>query len=532
MAVSEGPAYLNVPELLEGYRDGSFSPVQIIARTYDRIAELNPAINAHWHLTEALAERDAHASTQRWRAGVPRALEGLPIGIKDVIDVADQPCTGGSRIYRRRRARVDATVVARLRAAGAIVVTKDATTEFGIGGPLNPAFGPTRNPWQSDHWTGGSSCGAASGLAAGTIPLAIGTDAGGSVRMPAAWSGVVGLKPTMGRVSRRGVMPCSWHAEVIGPMARTVSDAWTLLTVISGFDPADSRTVAAPLDTAPLDTAPLNTMRETDIRSLRIGVAPEWWEGIVDSSTRQTVTDAVEALRAAGARIVPLTGLPCARELHDLSYEIVWAEAASIHASHNTSRDMMDPVAVQRLSAGRGVTAAEYFDLLRRRAEAQRRMYAALEPADVLLTPTTITTAPRLDSLNLTVGDQRVPVHQGYALLTAHANLTGFPAIAVPAGFTSEGLPLSLQFTGRPWREATCCRAARAWELLAGQVRAIPDLTDAAHHTSPSEMVQNQSEFLESSPYLSGNLDPGGVDPILGPLATPATLDETGNDRS
>jgi aspartyl-tRNA(Asn)/glutamyl-tRNA(Gln) amidotransferase subunit A len=520
--VSERPAYPSAPELLEGYRDGAFSPVQVIARTYDRIAELNPAINAHWHLTQELAARDAQASAQRWRAGIPRALEGIPIGIKDVIDVAGEPCTGGSRIYRRRRARVDATVVARLRAAGAIVVTKDATTEFGIGGPVNPAFGPTRNPWQLDHWTGGSSCGGASGLAAGTIPLAVGTDAGGSVRMPAAWSGVVGLKPTMGRVSRRGVMPCSWHAEVIGPMARTVSDAWRLLAVISGSDPADPRTVA---------TATPQTSLEVDIRSLRIGVAPEWWEAIVDASTRQAVTDAVEALRAAGARIVPVTGLPSARELHDLSYEIVWAEAASIHASHTDSHDVMDPVAVQRLSAGRDVTAGAYFDLLRRRGDAQRRMYAALEPVDVLLSPTTIATAPRLDSLNLNVGDRTVPVHQGYALLTAHANVTGFPAVAVPAGFTPAGLPLSLQFTGRPWEEAACCRAGRAWELLSGQGQAIPDLSHASPHSSPPGAEQTQSESWETSPYLSGSLDPGGVDPFLGPLATSATLNETGNNR-
>jgi aspartyl-tRNA(Asn)/glutamyl-tRNA(Gln) amidotransferase subunit A len=496
-------------ELLTGYREGAFSPPEIIARTFARIAAVNPVINAHWHTAPDTAAADAARSAERWRAGTPRPLEGVPIGIKDVIDVAGLPCTGGSRVYRHRHARTDATVVARLRAAGAIVVTKDATTEFGIGGPLNPAFGPTRNPWNPGHWTGGSSCGAAAGLAAGTIPLAVGTDAGGSVRMPAAWSGVVGLKPTMGRVGRHGVMPCSWHAEVVGPMARTVADASRLLAVISGYDPSDPRTV-------PIGYEPTT---QVDVRSLRIGVAPDWWRPLVDTATERAVGEAVEAFRDGGAQIVPVSGLPPARELHDLSYAIVFAEAAWIHASHADHHDRMDPVAVQRLDAGRGVTAAEYFALLQRRADAQRRTYAALEDVDVLLTPTTVTTAPRLDQLNLTVDDETVPLHRGYALLTAHANLTGFPALTVPAGRTPTGLPLSVQFTARPWNENACCRAGRAFELLSGQPPLIPDPTPVRHGPTTNHDRGNDASIAGTA-YLSGDLDPGGVDPFLGQLAS------------
>jgi len=496
-------------EILAGYHKGEFSPREIVSRTLERIAAVNPVINAHWHTTSDAAIDAATQSTERWRAGAPRPLEGIPVGVKDVIDVAGHPCTGGSSIYLGRRAQTDATVVARLRAAGAIVVTKDATTEFGIGGPLNPSFGPTRNPWNLQHWTGGSSCGAAAGLAAGTIPLAVGTDAGGSVRMPAAWSGVVGLKPTMGRVSRRGVMPCSWHAEVVGPMARTVSDASRLLNIIAGFDPHDPRTV--PADYEPTHSA-------VDVRSLRIGIAPEWWESLVDSATARAVADATDIFRDAGAQIIPLTGLPPARELHDLSYEIVFAEASWVHESHANHHDSMDPVTVRRLGTGRGVAAAAYFELLQRRADAQRRTYAALDPVDVLLTPTTVTTAPRLDQLELTIDNETVPLHHGYALLTAHANLTGFPALAVPAGLTTAGMPLSIQFTARPWNENACCRAGHAFERLSRQTPLAPDLT--LLKGGPTMTRVRADGAMTDSAYLSGRLDPGGVDPFLGPLAT------------
>ncbi|GAA4706959.1 amidase [Pseudonocardia yuanmonensis] len=497
-----------VTDLLTAYAGGELTPSEVVESVFTQIADANPVINAHWHVLHETAAAAAAESTARWRSrsAAPRPLEGVPVGIKDVIDVAGAPCTGGSRLYRNRSATNDATVVRRLRAAGAVIVTKDATTEFGVGGPLNPLFGPTRNPWSPEHWTGGSSCGAAAGLAAGTIPLAVGTDAGGSVRIPAAWSGVVGLKPTMGRVSRAGVMPCSWHAEVVGPMSRTVSDALTLLQVISGHDPADQRTIAGRSIERDLEDPPPT--------ALRIGIAPEWWADLTDEPTTQALERAVEALRTTGAQIVPVSGLPAARELHDLSYEIVWAEAWATHGAHAEHHHLMDPVGVGRLAAGQEVTAAEYFRILQRRADAQRRVFAALEPVDVLLTPTTATSAPRLDDLNLAIGGNSLPVHKGYGLLTAHANLTGFPALAVPAGFTSTGLPLSVQFTARPWDEIACCRAGRAFERAAGRPQATPDLSRAPGIAtgSPDDVTGSGPSW---TPYLEGELDPGGVDAFL-----------------
>jgi aspartyl-tRNA(Asn)/glutamyl-tRNA(Gln) amidotransferase subunit A len=222
------------------------------------------------------ADLAAEEPTRRWRAGVPRALEGIPFGVNDVIDVEGVPTTAGTKIYDGRIAQRSAEVVRRAEEAGAIAVTKDATTEFAIGGPYNPAFGPVRNPWDTSRWTGGSSTGSAASVAARCYPLAIGTDAGGSIRIPSAWCGLTGLKPTTGAVSRTGVVPLSWVTETMGPLGRSARDVALFFEVLRGHDPADPRSVQPPA----------SRPRAEGVSGLRLGVPVNYFLDFCDSAVR------------------------------------------------------------------------------------------------------------------------------------------------------------------------------------------------------------------------------------------------------
>jgi len=448
---------LSATDMIRGYSRRDFSPVEVLEACRGRIAQVNPLINAHWHVAGESADDAARLSTQRWLDGRARPLEGVPVGIKDVIDVAGMPCTGGSRIFRERVATEDAPAVYAIRESGAVILTKDATTEFAVGGPHNPAFGPTRNPWALDHWSGGSSSGAGAGVAAGCVPLALGSDGGGSIRIPSSWSGCTGIKPTIGRVSTRGHMALSWTLATVGPIARNAGDAARFLQVIEGFDPGDAQSISmAPIVVS--DTEPL------DLTGLTIGRPRDWYEGRVTESVRQALDEAAERLAGLGARVVDVPGPSIDADfISRVSYHVLFAEAAFALGQNRLRVDEMDPVTVRRTDPGLAVSSSDYLLGLRFRYALQRELLRMMEGVDMLLVPTTPSTAPRLDDLTVLVNGERRPIHQGQSLWTVPFNLSGFPGLAMRAGFEGD-LPVSIQVVGRPLSESNLIQAAVAYQ--------------------------------------------------------------------
>jgi aspartyl-tRNA(Asn)/glutamyl-tRNA(Gln) amidotransferase subunit A len=342
---------------------GRLSPVEVVTECLERIAEVNPTLNAHWHVAAAEALAAAKSAELRLRAGTGRPLEGVPVGIKDTIDVAGMPCTLGSRQYRDRVAAADATVVRRLREAGAIILTKDATSEFALGSPYSPLYGFTRNPWHPGHWAGGSSAGGAAGVAAGCLAGAIGTDAGGSVRAPASWSGITGLKPTKGRVSRAGIASVTWTMCTVGTMARTARDTGLILATISGLDPADPQSVAA----AALGGA----VQPPGLAGVSIGVCWDWAERDADAAEVAALRQTAAVLQQAGARIVTLPTPAFSEHVGRIGYHILHIEAAFALAEHRASEGL-DPALVGRIDQGRFVSADSYLRALRYRVTVQQ----------------------------------------------------------------------------------------------------------------------------------------------------------------
>jgi aspartyl-tRNA(Asn)/glutamyl-tRNA(Gln) amidotransferase subunit A len=419
-----------------------------------RIAEQDPRLNAFIRLDAEAAVAAAKVAEQEAAAGRLRgSLHGLPVGIKDIIDVAGLPTTCHSRILLDNVAGEDATVVARLRAAGAIVVGKLATHEFAIGGPaFDLPFPPARNPWNRDHHPGGSSSGSGAGVAAGMFPLALGTDTGGSVRNPASCCGIVGLKPTYGLVSRHGVFPLAFTLDHIGPMTRTVADNALLLQVMAGHDPHDpgsvhshGRNYAAKL--------------EYGVAGLRIGYVRHFHETdvVADAEVGAALDEAAAVFAREGAVLRDVT-LPSLGEFAAVNRTILNAESWAIHGEWLRTRPGdYGRLARRRLMAGAFLSAGDYVQAQRRRAELIAAVQAALRDVDVLLLASSMDPPCRIDdpeAIERTYPRQaRTPF-----------NVTGHPALAMMSGLSRARLPLSLQIVGRYHDEATVYQTAAAFE--------------------------------------------------------------------
>ena len=475
-------------------RSGHRSAVEVCRHYLDRIAESEERWNALTAVfrDEALA-RAAEVDRRRneWR---DRPLLGVPITVKDVICTRGQPTTAASRILAGFRPPYDATVAARLREAGAIVVGKTNCDEFAMGSSTeHSAYGPSRNPWDPERTPGGSSGGAAAAVAAGLAPVAIGSDTGGSIRQPAAFCGIAGLKPTYGRVSRYGLLAFASSLDQIGPLTRTVADTALVLGVLAGHDPRDATSVDAPVDDY---TAALTG----DAAGLRVGVARallRQGDAGIDSEVLAAFDKALAALAAAGASLVDVE-LPHAEHAVPVYYLVAPAEASSnlarydgvrfgaraavaaeggdgagspLAAMYDRTRDAGFGAEVKRrIMLGTYALSAGYYDAYYRRAQRVRslirrdydRAFDAAGPGvDVIAMPTTPAPAFRLgehlqDPLAMYLGD----------VFTVSANLTGLPAISVPAGLTAARLPIGLQLVGRAFGESTLLRLAHAYERV------------------------------------------------------------------
>jgi aspartyl-tRNA(Asn)/glutamyl-tRNA(Gln) amidotransferase subunit A len=448
--MSEEIFYATIRELGARYRRRELSPVEVTHALLDRIERLDPVLHAFVTPTADRALADARAAEEALGRGDGRALLGIPVAHKDIYLTRGIRTTGGSALLAEWIPEDDATCVRRWREAGTVLLGKLITHEFAFGIQLpGHRFPPARNPWNLDHIPGGSSSGSGAALAAGLVGGATGSDTGGSIRGPAAFCGVVGLKPTYGRVSRAGVLTLSWTLDHTGPLARTVEDCAYLLQAMAGHDPADPASSRAPVDDY---LAPL----ARDIRGVGIGVPRAYFFEGIDPEIERAFEEALETLRRLGAEVRDVQ-IPSLHATHSFLL-ILMAEAFAYHERDIREHpELYGDVLRERILTGALVTAAEYTQAQRIRAQICRETADVLRDVDVLVTPTTLKPAtPFTLAQDPEFGFPKSNMPP--------FNVTGSPTLALPCGFSSSGLPLSLQISGRPFEEGTVLRVGHAYE--------------------------------------------------------------------
>jgi aspartyl-tRNA(Asn)/glutamyl-tRNA(Gln) amidotransferase subunit A len=469
-------------ELRDEIAAGARSAVDVCRLILERIQTTNATLNAFNLVVAERALARAAEVDRRRIAGEPLGpLAGIPIAVKDNLCIRGVPTTASSRILRGFVPPYDATVVRRIEAADGIVVGKTNCDEFAMGSSNeNSAYGPVRNPWALDRTPGGSSGGSAASVAAGCVPLALGSDTGGSIRQPAAFCGVVGLKPTYGRVSRYGLLAFASSLDQVGPIARTAADAALALSVLAGPDPADATSSRR---TVPDFTAALNGA----VTGVRIGVPRTFVAEGVDPDVRRAFETALETLRHAGATVVDVD-LPHAKYAIPVYYLVATAEASSNLARYDgvrygyrslaghedglsamyrrTREEGFGAEVKRRIMLGTYVLSAGYYDAFYLKAQQVRTLLRqdynrVFERVDIVAMPTSPTPAFKL-------GEKTADPLQMYLadVFTVSANLAGLPAISVPCGLAADRLPIGLQFTGKFFDESTLLRVADAYERL------------------------------------------------------------------
>jgi aspartyl-tRNA(Asn)/glutamyl-tRNA(Gln) amidotransferase subunit A len=476
---------------------GRVSAVEVCRAALDRIHAVNPSLNA-FNLVddEGALQRAARVDARRAAGDAPGPLAGVPVALKDNICMRGMRTTASSRILDTYVPPYDATVTARLEAAGAVIVGKTNCDEFAMGSSNeNSAYGPVRNPWATDYAPGGSSGGSAAAVAAGCVPIALGSDTGGSIRQPASFCGIVGLKPTYGRVSRYGLLAFASSLDQIGPFTADIHDAALALEVLAGVDPADA--------TSSREAVPdLRGALAGGLGGLRIGVPRTFVAEGVDPAVRDAFAAALDEMQRGGATLVDID-LPHAPSAVPVYYLVATAEASSnlarydgvkygyrspaakthgLKAMYSQSRDEgFGPEVKRRIMLGTYVLSAGYYDAYYLKAQQVRTLLRrdydhAFERVDVVAMPTSPTPPFRLgektdDPLQMYLAD----------IFTVSANLVGLPGISVPCGFASgpgpdAPLPIGLQLTGRMFDEATLLRAAHAFEARTDWSRTVPSL--------------------------------------------------------
>jgi aspartyl-tRNA(Asn)/glutamyl-tRNA(Gln) amidotransferase subunit A len=437
------------------FRSAELSPVALTEMTLAAIEELNPQLNAYLTVLAESARAEARAAEAAFKRGEDRGpLQGIPIALKDLYDVAGVRTTAGSIILADNIAAADSAVTERLRAGGAVLLGKLHLHEWATGvTSINPHFGPCRNPWDPARIPGGSSGGSAAALAAGLCLGSYGSDTGGSIRIPAALCGVVGLKPTRGRVSLRGVVPLSWSLDHAGPLARSVRDAAILLQAVAGYDPDDPGSIDWPVDNYVKADA-----HAPGLAGLHVLVPDNYFFETGDPVVLGLASEAVRVLERLGARVEHLR-LPGIEELSAFSTTMNLSDAATYHAEHLRSRpDDIGADVLARYRIGQAKSATDYSEARQQQRIWRRRLERSLEGATVLATPSTPLAALPIQNSEALEAARRL------TSFTAPFNLTGLPAISVPCGFTTDGLPAGLQLVGRPWAEALVLQVAEAYE--------------------------------------------------------------------
>jgi aspartyl-tRNA(Asn)/glutamyl-tRNA(Gln) amidotransferase subunit A len=446
-------ALLSVQQLSEELRTRRVSPVDVTDAYLARIASQDPKLQSFVEVyaeDARLAARGAEAAIRSGHTVGP--LHGIPVALKDLIEIEGKIVTGGCEAWRERKATRTATLARRLMAQGMIVLGKTHTVEFAMGGwGTNSLRGTPWNPWdpKRKRTPGGSSSGSGVAVAAGLAPWAVGTDTGGSVRLPASWCGITGLKTTIGRVSTYGVLPLSPTLDTPGPMARSVEDAALLYVAMQGPDPLDRLTERLPF------TDPLPQLKR-GVRGVRLARMPEVERQYASAEVLAAYDASLAQLERLGAELVPIELPFLFADVAAYNLQIMAAESyAILHELIDDEKAPLDPHVRPRIAAGRTLTAQTYLDALRMREQMKLKFAAALDGIDALLTPTTMTTAVRLEEVDQT----KAPAH-----FTRFGNFLDLCAVALPNGMDAGGLPTSLQIVCRAYDEATALRIGWAYQ--------------------------------------------------------------------
>ncbi len=432
------------------------SSAELTAASLQRIERLNPSTNAMQTVMADAAREQAKQADHELARGDDRGpLHGIPIAVKDLFSTKGVRTTGGSSLFADHVPDHDAAVVESLCAGGAVLVGKTGMHELAYGiTSSNPHFGAIRNPWDRDRIPGGSSGGSAAAVAAGMVSMAMGSDTGGSIRIPASFCGVVGLKPTYGRVSRYGAMPLGFSLDHMGPLTRSVRDAGAVLNGIAGHDPRDETSSRRPVENYVPDLEP-------SIRGLRIGLPENFYLESLDPDVDAAVRAAFKTAESRGAEIVPLR-VPDIAAINTVARVILLAEASALLEPHLEQRDRFGPDVLALLDQGRLLPATDYINAQRLRSALQREFAGLWSRVDCLFTPTTPITAPRIGETATTVGGQSQDVRLTTTRLVRAINALGLPALSVPCGADRRGLPIGLQIIGQPFAEALILRVAQA----------------------------------------------------------------------
>lgn len=453
--------YLTITEASDAIHRGDLSPVELTRALLDRIEQLNPTLNAFITITSERALSEARQAEAEIKQGNWKGpLHGIPMAFKDLYETAGVPTTAGSSFFRDFIPEQDAMVVQKLRQAGIVMLGKLNMHEIALGVTNeNPHYGDCHNPWDPSCITGGSSGGSAAALAAGLCLGSLGSDTGGSIRIPSSLCGVVGLKPTYGRNSLRGVIPLSWNLDHVGPMARCVRDVALLLQVIAGYDPLDPYSLNMPVEDYLIDLV-------GGVRGWRIAVADGDFFNEADQPILQMVESAAQVFSGLGAQVERVE-IPEVRRIAQANGMMVTSDAAAFHQQRLQENPQgFGADVLKRLQSGAAVTSTDYILARRTQTMARRQFEQIFSHYDVLLLPATPMAAPRIGSTNAVERARQL------TRFTAPFNLTGLPAISIPGGFTQaesgRPMPLGLQIVAAPWSEAHLLRAAYAFEQEMG----------------------------------------------------------------
>lgn len=459
-------AYLSLADAGELIRQKKLSPVEYTTALMERNEAIEPQLHAFIKMTPDLAlgaarQAEADIATGNYRG----PLHGVPFALKDIIDAAGIATTCHSKIMQNNIAKTDACVTTKLTQGGGVLMGKTATHEFAIGGPsFDLPWPPARNPWDTSRFTGGSSSGSGAAVAAGMVPAALGSDTGGSVRNPASLCGIVGMKPTYGRVSRRGVFPLSYTLDHIGPLTRTVEDNAIMLAAIAGPDTGDPASADAPF------TADGEALR-AGIKGCRVGVIRRFYQEDFDAdpAVASGIENALSLMQALGAETVGID-VPPLQEFAAVNRVILLSEAYAIHEKWLQERpEDYGALCRARISGGAFIRAADYVNATRMRAKLAHAFNECFKDVDVVVTASSMDPPLAIEdaeAMEVSYGRQaRAPF-----------NLTGNPALSVPAGFTDDGLPLSIQIIGKPFDEASVYRVAYAYEQAAEWYKKHPTI--------------------------------------------------------
>ena len=454
-------------EAAAALRTGKVSSVELTRQSLASIERVQPHLNHFLAMMgEAALARAQQMDDERSRGHARGLLQGIPVAVKDVFCTKGVKTTCGSLLFADHVPDHDAAVVEKLYEAGAVIVGKTHMHELAYGVTSNnPHFGPVRNPWNVSHVPGGSSGGSGAAVSARSVYMAMGSDTGGSIRLPAAFCGCVGLKPTTGRVSRYGVLPLDFTLDHMGPLTLTVRDAAVALQALAGFDPRDDSSSRAPVGNY--------TPGRVSIKDVRIGVPENFYYERLHPDVARAIGDLQKVAAQLGARLEPVR-VPDMAEVNAVARVVLLSEASAVMSPYLGDRSQFGADVLALLDQGRLLPATDYVNAQRLRRVYQREFAKVFEHCDVLLTPTSPNPAPRIGQTEVDLGGVMEDTRLASTRFVRAINLLGLPALSLPCGFTSDQLPVGAQIIGRPFDEATVLWVGAALEDAMEFSRALP----------------------------------------------------------